>query len=328
MKINMNLAPGCLPYIPDNAACSAWIADTPLTAWMPALAQLQRRHGLADGAWSKIATGSNALFSLGDGIIVKLVPPNWRRQGDKEILVTPMLEDRLSLRTPQLIGCGEIDGWVYVITSRLQGTLLADIWPALNPADKHAIMLQAGQVLRELRAVPFAGDSAIRADWPTYTEQLITSCVARHQRRNMPAGLLGQVLPYLESAGDFLAPAQARFIHMDVHPWNLMARQAGGRWRLDGLFDYGDAIIGNSGLLELLTPMIFMAQGDAALLHALLDGYGMRGAVSAATLRHQLAATMLVRPDSDVTFCMRQVPVSGPRDTWQQVAAQMFPLAD
>jgi len=34
----------------------------------------------------------------------------------------------------------------------------------------------------------------------------------------------------------------------------------------------------------------------------------------------------LIRPDSDLGFCMQQVPISGPRDTWEQIALQMFPL--
>jgi hygromycin-B 7''-O-kinase len=48
--------------------------------------------------------------------------------------------------------------------------------------------------------------------------------------------------------------------------------------------------------------------------------------ISAAELQRQLTAYMLIRPDSDVTFCMQQVPADGPRNSWEQVAAQMFPL--
>jgi len=321
----MKIEVGCLPQTLDNAACNDFIASAPLAAWMPALAQLQREFDLPNAPWEKIAKGSNALFALGDSVIVKLVPPNWRRQGDKELLVTPMLEGRLSLRTPKLIGGGEIDNWVFVISTRLSGTSLADIWPSLPHEQKRSIMAQTGEVLREFRAVPFAEDIAIRVNWPSYLDALISSCIARHQRRNMPADLVAQVLPYIEAAGDFTAPGEARFIHMDFHPWNLMAKEVAGQWRLDGLLDFGDAIVGNSDHFELLTPMMFMAQGDPVLAKALLQSYGMNE-IDGPALQDQLTATMLIRPDSDVTFCMEQVPVTAPRENWQQIAAQMFPV--
>lgn len=317
---------GCLPQGLDNPACNEFIQGAPLSAWMPVLSHLQHQFGLPDGAWEKIPQGANALFGLGDEVIVKLVPPNWRRQGDKEILVAPLLEGKLSLLTPRLIGSGEIDNWVFVITSRLQGVLLADVWPSLDIGQKRSIIVQTGQVLRELRAVTFDDNIAIKVDWPSYLQELIAGCLARHQRRKMPEGLLGQVLPYIEAAGDFAEAGAPRFIHMDVHPWNLMARQEEGGWKLDGLLDFGDTIVGHSDRFELLTPLLFMAQGSPVLLKALLESYGGIGDTGAAVLQRQLTACMLVRPDSDVMFCMRQVPASGPRDTWDQVAAQMFPF--
>ncbi|RFP15220.1 hypothetical protein D0T25_19000 [Duganella sp. BJB488] len=314
----------CLPQGLDNSACNEFIQSAPLTAWMPVLSHLQREFGLPDGVWEKIPQGSNALFGLGGEVIVKLVPPNWRRQGDKEILVAPLLEGRLSLQTPRLIGSGEIDNWVFVITSRLTGVLLADVWPSLDVGQKRAIMVQTGQVLRELRAVAFGENIAIKVDWPSYLRELTVGCLARHQRRKMPAGLLGQVLPYIEAAGEFAKAGEARLIHMDIHPWNLMARQEAGRWKLDGLLDFGDAIVGHSDRFELLTPLIFMAQGNPILLDALLESYGGAADASPIELRRQLTACMLIRPDSDVMFCMRQVPASGPRDSWDQIAAQLF----
>jgi hygromycin-B 7''-O-kinase len=322
MKIHLN----CLPQGLDNAACRDLIGHATLAPWLPVLQHLQTEFRLPDGPWEKILTGSNALFGLGDDVVVKLVPPNWRRQGDKEILVAPLLENKLSLQTPGLIGSGEIDNWVFVISSRLRGTSLADVWPTLDLEQKRLIMIQTGTVLRELRTVTFDENIAIKVDWPSYVQDLIAGCLARHQRSMMPKELLAQVMPYLEAAGDFATPGESRFLHMDVHPWNLMATQQEGRWKLAGLLDFGDAIVGNCDRFELLTPMIFMAQGNPLLLKALLDSYGAVGDVSPSTLQRQLTACMLIRPDSDVMFCMRQVPMTGPRDTWNQIAAQIFPV--
>lgn len=316
----------CLPQGLTNAACNDFIKIAPLASWLPVLRHLQQAFGLPDGAWEKIPQGANALFGLGDSVIVKLVPPNWRRQGDKEIIIAPLLDGKLSLQTPSLIGSGEIDNWIFVISTRLSGVLLADLWPSLALEQKRRIMVQTGQVLRELRTITFDENIAIKVDWPSYLQDLRAGCLARHERSKMPAALLAQVLPYIEAAGDFAKPGELRFIHMDIHPWNLMAHQEEGAWKLSGMLDFGDAIVGASDRFELLTPMIFMAQGDPVLLKALLLSYGAIDDISAAVLQHQLAACMLIRPDSDVMFCMAQVPVTGPRDSWEQIAAQMFPV--
>ena len=322
MEISVNF----LPEHPSIAEATELIKSAPLRHWMPVLDHLQQAFQLHGDQWTRLPGGSNALFQLGDDVIVKLVPPNWRRQGDKELIVAPLLDGRLSLETPRFLGGGVVDNWVFVMSSRLQGTSLADIWLALDLDQKHAIMLQVGQLMRELRHIAFDADIAIRVDWQQYIGTLMSECLARHQRKAMPAHLAAQVMPYLDAAGDFSPAAQPRLIHMDIHPWNLMARNDNGQWRLSGLIDFGDAIVGNCDRFELLTPLMFMAQGNPVLVKALFDSYGLLDDVDAAVLRRQLMATALIRPDSDVGFCMQQVPATGPRDTWEQIALQMFPM--
>ncbi|WP_260608119.1 phosphotransferase [Xanthomonas translucens] len=75
----------------------------------------------------------------------------------------------------------------------------------------------------------------------------------------------------MAAAGDFSPPKQPRFMHMDIHPWNLMARKDHGQGTLSDLLDCDDAIVGHCDLFELLTPLIFMAQGNPLLATALLD---------------------------------------------------------
>ncbi|MBN6101824.1 phosphotransferase [Xanthomonas sp. CFBP 8703] len=322
----MKISVACLPEQPSIAQSCELIARAPLSDWMPVLDRLRQAFRLPGDRWTRIPEGANALFQLGDEVIVKLVPPNWRQQGEKERLVAPLLDGTLSLQTPRLLGGGVVDNWVFVICSRLPGSSLADVWPALEVGQKRSIMLQVGTLLRELRSVAFEADIAIRVEWRHYIATLISDCLARHRRNAMPAHLAAQVLPYIEAAGDFSPPAQPRFIHMDIHPWNLMAHHIQGKWTLSGLLDFGDAIVGQCDLFELLTPLIFMAQGDPTLVKALLDAYGLLDGYDAPTLRRRLMATALIRPDSDIGFCMQQVPISGPRDTWEQIALQLFPL--
>ena len=93
------------------------------------------------------------------------------------------------------------------------------------------------------------------------------------------------------------------------------------------LFIFGDAIVGKSRLLELLTPLLFMCQGNKALVQQLLASYALLAEYQdKAQLRDQLMAIALLRPACDFNFVLSQVPVSGERNNWQQISHQLFPL--
>ncbi|KLD77211.1 hypothetical protein FZ025_02920 [Xanthomonas hyacinthi] len=111
---------------------------------MPVLNQLRQTFRLPGDQWTRLPEGANALFQLGGEVIVKLAPPNWRRQGEKERIVAPLLHGKLSLETPRFIGGGVVDNWAFVISSRLHGTSLAGLWPSLEIGQKQSIMRQVG----------------------------------------------------------------------------------------------------------------------------------------------------------------------------------------
>ena len=316
-----------LPDNPDYQQACALLDDQPLSYWQPVLDHLKLLHQLPAGDWQRIPEGGNALFALGDKVILKLVPPNWRAQGLAEIAAAEAIPTGLSLATPRLLASGEINNWVYVVMSRLPGRCLADVWPDLSLEQKRPILRRVGELMRELRQLPVpAASSLLVDDWPGYIAKASAECMDRHRRCEVPTPLLEEVTSYLATAGNIAERDELHFIHMDLHPWNLMAVESDGEWQLSGLLDFGDAVIGRSALLEIATPALFMAQGNRELLNELLDAYGYEDRSEPAALARDLMATSLIRPCSDITFVMGQVPTTGPRQTWQQVAAQLFPL--
>jgi hypothetical protein len=42
--------------------------------------------------------------------------------------------------------------------------------------------------------------------------------------------------------------------------------------------------------------------------------------------QRKLMAVVLLRPDCDLNFVLRQVPITGTRDTWDEIAEQLFPV--
>ncbi|WDE00843.1 phosphotransferase [Thalassomonas actiniarum] len=326
----MDLIFKTLPANPSYEQSCSILDDNPDEFWQPLLRFIQEKHGLAQGSWQRIHAGGNALFALNDAFIVKVVPPNWVYQGQAEIDASTLLGQQLSIAIPQVLASGSVNNWLYVVMTKLPGVSLADVWQQLNQSEKLLLVQQLGLFIRELHSLPLAGDNKMKVNWADYIDKLKQDCLPRHQRKGVSENLIAQIEPYL--AQQALAQGMAfddgidMFIHMDLHPWNLMVEQKDGQYRLCGVLDFGDAIVGRSRLLELLTPMLFMCQGNEALVRALLESYSLLDIGDKEELRRQLMAIALLRPACDFNFVLSQVPQTGERENWQQISEQLFPL--
>jgi|GEM_PF-1973194 len=87
-----------------------------------------------------------------------------------------------------------------------------------------------------------------------------------------------------------------------------MVELQGGQWHITGVLDFGDAMFVDDILFDLLTPAIFMAQGDRKLLKELLHSYQADKQLQDIPLDKVLMAYALIRPNSNINFVMEQVP--------------------
>ena len=293
--------------------------------WQVALKHITQRHKLPFPGWKRINKGGNVLFRQ-DELVIKLIPPNWVHQGHAEIESLRNLPNQLGLEIPRLIADGTLDNWVYVVMTWLQGDSLGDLWPQLDYPSKKILVQRTGEFCRTLHKYPVNEQSSLNVDWQQYQESLLSNCIARHRRVNLPERLIDQILPFLNNANDYFDDNSTMLIHMDLHPWNLMVEPTKQGYRLSGVLDFGDAIIGRSKLLELATPIIFLCQGDARLVNALLDSYQLLDPMKPNEFQRKLMAVVLLRPDCDLNFVLKQVPVTGPRTTWEEISEQLFPI--
>lgn len=64
-----------------------------------------------------------------------------------------------------------------------------------------------------------------------------------------------------------------KFIREAYTPMNFLVKQVHGIWHINGLIDFGDAMLGLPEY-DLLGPGAFLIQGDKQLLCAFLTAYG------------------------------------------------------
>lgn len=317
-----------LPSQPSYQQTCKIIDDFTLSFWLPLLESLQEEYALGAGQWHQINEGGNALFDLNNAYIVKVVPPNWISQGLKEVDANSILVDSLSVERPTLIAKGEINGWLYIVMTKLSGICLAKVWSSLTQQERLPIIKQVGQLMREFSQVKSLKGSCLSVDWSTYIARLKEDCLARHKRNKLDDNLYQQVEPFINQHLPKLQTHSDGFIHMDLHPWNLMAHQNDSKWAISGVLDFGDAIIGKSYLYEVLTPCCFMAQGNKVLYKALIEHYGIISTKEMNKMQDVLMALALIREASNISFVMEQVPRISKRDNWSTIARELFPLLD
>jgi hygromycin-B 7''-O-kinase len=276
-----------------------------LGAFLPALREVCRRHGLTTSGLSAFGGGTNVVVSNDAGQIIKLFPPFLRHQFEAERLSLPRLHGRVPVATPELLWEAELDGWPYLVMSRLPGRTLEDAWPELSHAERAEALARIGEIMRAAHALPTGGLEGIDLDWDAFVERQIAGCQARHRRMGLPEHLLVEIPSTLESARPLLPRSVVPVLLTGEYtPENLLVTRAGGRWTLTGMIDFADACLGPREY-DLLGPCLFLAAGSADLLRALLRSYGYEDADMTPALSRKLMALALLHRYSNLRFQIR-----------------------
>jgi len=141
---------------------------------------------------------------------------------------------------------------------------------------------EVGELLAAMHALPTAGLAGeLESDWPTFVQQRIEGCMARHRAQGAPGHLIEQIPEFLARAAP-LYPADLRYalVTGDVHDYHLLVDGQ----HLVGLFDFDDARLGHADY-DLAATALFLRD-----TRTLLAAYGAdppQGRLLAYTLLHR-----------------------------------------
>ena len=312
-----------LPSLADQQSFKSWRADA--SRWLPVAIDIARSHGLSCTAPHVFATGTNLVVGLDDRLILKIFPPMLRGQFLSERASLTQLRGRLGVPIPDLVVEGERDLWPYLVITRLQGRLGAEVWPSLPEAQKERVLAQIGATIAQVQRAPLGALGEIGPRWAEFMAAQIAGCQARHQRQGLPR-------KFLDGLDDLLSDA-AELIPLDAPPVMLTGEYIpenflldcqgdddGGDWRLSGLFDFGDVMTG-WGEYDLLGPSAFMTAGRPRRVRSLFDGFGYARADVDFALKRRLMALMLLHRASDP---VRHICIDG----WQDKADDLVQLQE
>ncbi|HEV8142548.1 MAG TPA: aminoglycoside phosphotransferase family protein [Methylomirabilota bacterium] len=266
------------------------------TGWPVIMGEICARHGLASGELTPAASGTNVVFTSADHV-VKLYPPMWTGAAVGEHAVLEHLAGRLALETPKVVAAGSFDAWRYLVVTRLTGIWLSEVWDSLDTSARCGLAAQLGATLRDLHALPIgklADIPMLSERWPRVTLRPVKETVAHHQRQGIEETWLAQLAVFLEHRPPLCPePFSPVLIHGDIHPWHLLAARDGESWRLTGLVDFDDAMLGWTEY-EFASPGVLMLAGDAASIETCLRAYGFGERDLNAGLRRRLMVYALL----------------------------------
>lgn len=263
------------------------------------------KHQLSKAPLTLFSEGTNIVFAYGKHKVIKIFPPFHQDQFQSEYLVLKHLKGKLSIKTPVIELHGEIAGWLYMIMTKLEGTLLETLWEEMDHNNKVVILGELGALIREVHSLPTQGLEKIDCHWHQFIEKQMHHCVEQHRTTGLSESLLQQIPAYLESA-KMLLPTIKKPVLLtgEYTPMNFLVTQIAGIWHIEGLIDFGDAMLGLPEY-DLLGPGAFLIQGDKQRLKVFLTAYGYSSDTMTKTLSNQLMAFMLLHKYSNLNVQIR-----------------------
>src|SRR5450759_1412361 len=162
------------------------------SVWGQAMHVICQRHGLPTdrlvrfGDGTDPADGSSVVFAVGDQLVIKMFPPFRTNLFDADLSVAERVFGRLNVTTPEIHAHGMLDGWPYLLMSRVPGVYLSAIWDTLDDESQLLIVIELAEIVARLHAIPTDNLRLLENNWPQVIATRIKTCVERHREQGVP----------------------------------------------------------------------------------------------------------------------------------------------
>ena len=322
-----------LPSTPEYEVACALSELTTAKDWQPLIEQICLQQNLSLSVLERASSGENPCIALssetGKQYFIKFIAPNWLFQyhNEKEAL-TLCADAALPIQTPQLVASGEINGWGYLLTEKLEGELLSSCFDTLSQAEKQSLARQLGAFCLQLHSMPMVKKSRLYTDWQEFIKAQYHNSYARRKRQGLRADYLADFIPYIAHT-PYSVPesSQLHLIHSDLHSGNLLVSKKNGEVRLSGVIDFGDALICNEPVFEFTTVGLLIAKGDAAVFSEFLESYLYQIEDSEKFVNSLMSLTLL-RHTGNLNYLIEHVPNVKECNNWKSAEPYLFPLKE
>jgi hygromycin-B 7''-O-kinase len=294
--------------------------------WRPAVEHICRRHGLPGGPHLRGPDGTHILYFAGESRVVKMFVPLFGDDFTAERLVCERLEGRLGVATPALVGEGEVDGWRYLVMTRVPGRPVGEVWAEMSREDRLGVAACMGDMISALRSVPVEGLDPIEVDWSAFLSEQARTAAVRQRGSGLSWDPAEQIREYLECSRGVLSEAFGPVLVLaDITDEHVMVSETGGGWQMVGYVDFGDAMVGHPDY-ELVAPGLDIARGDPDILRTLLVASGCSERTLDDTLRRRLMSYTLLHRYVKLEYALGAIPEAGGARDIEELARVLWPL--
>ncbi|HVF57824.1 MAG TPA: aminoglycoside phosphotransferase family protein [Pyrinomonadaceae bacterium] len=313
--------------LPRIADAEAYRRHFDSDVWRQAVSVICARHRVHHESLQRSPFGENIIFFVDERFVVKIFAP-FRENYERETAALAFASDlKLGIETPAVVHAGEIEGWPYLLMTRLAGVPMRERWAEIDERDRLEIVSRIGAAMRELHAHPAPLQTALNRDWPGFVRRQARESVARQRACGANPEWLESLPAYIAARLELLPPDDRPvMLHGDVHPGNVLLEERGGRWQVTGLFDFGDSLCGFHEY-EFVAPGVLMVQGRRELQRAMLLAYGYTEAQLDSDLRARLMLLTVLYECSDLRKYALRLRPEAVRLTLDQLEAAIWTFA-
>ena len=254
-----------LPPVPDLAAWRLLRRDP--AAHRPAVEAIASRHRLAANELSFVDRGTHLVWASGRHVL-KLFVPLWPEDASLETTMLEMVAGT-ALPAPQLEARGEIDGWPYVVMSRVSGEPLGVAWRTLDDGGRSRLAAHLGEAMAGLALLPRQRLEARGITQDALVAERVERLLADQRERGGGDALEIELRTFLEALPPLVAASEV-VLHADLTDDNVLVDGD----RVTGIIDFADAFVG-PWTYEFAAPACFVTRGRPALRDAMLRGRGV-----------------------------------------------------
>jgi len=297
--------------------------------WIDQVKDVCALHGINALDIQPFSDGVNLVASVNDALVVKIFPPFHRHQWESDARALKHLQGCLSLPIPTYIAAGDLaESWRFLIMSKVEGVPLERVWRDMSHENKVQIMAHIGKDMAEVHAIDVGDLKHLEPQWNRFLGEQASACKVRHEKKGMPQWFVKGLDTWLKDSHELLnEPFQSVILTGEYTPFNLLVQPIDGHFRLSGMIDFGDTMIGSADY-DLLGPSVFLGEGDPLLIRALFSAYGydLSDAMTIDSLRRKLLTLQILHRYSDFKSQLRIADWENKVGSFDDLARLIWPL--
>jgi len=221
---------------------------------------------------TRILEGSTILYRNG-GMVIKIFSRDEPEFCSNEAGFLGLLQGRLPVQTPGLIGTGKYMEYPYIIMEEIPGLPLKSLWRDLSQRNRERAIEQAAEVLRCLHSIPVVEADFCTPEWNGFIASQKRNFERNHGGFGLSEERIDDIGLYLAGTAPVEETGKPVVCHTEIMREHLFGEIRGGELKLTGLLDFEPSMIGIREY-DLCAVGLFLTAGENSLYRRFMDAGG------------------------------------------------------